>query len=283
MYLVRAEGVAFETRPELRVTLDLLDNYEACFSRGMYFAQRRLDLRPVTRAPRVYIDRLQSGSLEAYLTIIAAQLTVEAARYTPQIATLAWETFKQSFRLVEFSVGLLDRVGRPPQFDIGDITIQPHLEINGDDNVVQVDRYTYDFATQSHKQLENIASQVQAGKASRVGFSSEEDTDQLFVDDSNKDKFRYTRITQTDPEPVEVEANIYRMNKETLKGKLEALTGDQPQKIPFTFTQDQVDLCAQAFTATWSRLMVYREFQLDALGQTTISSMHLAQIIETNR
>ena len=283
MYLVYAEGRAFEGRQNLRTTLDLLDPYEICFSRALQVSQKSLKIRPATRTPKVYIERLQGNSLEAYLTIVAAGLTVEASRYAPQAISLAWETFKKSFRFVEYSVSFFDRIGRPPQINVGDITFQPYFEISGDDNIVQVDRGTYDLATQVQKRLHEIASMVSPGQVSNVEVSSTEEEEPLSINQDNKARFGARSAEQTDSEPVELECNIYRLNKESLKGHMEVpVDNETVKKIPFNFNENQLEDCATAWSAPSTRILAYRVFQVDALGQSTIKELHLSQIIANN-
>ncbi len=280
-FKVYAQGDSFaEEKLDLQISIDLLTQYQIIFSEGINLAGKRLD-RPPTEYPRLYIQRLDSGSLEAIIMAVAAG-TITTIPPTPEVARVAWDLIKEAYQAVRFCVGVFNRTGAPPTINVqGDVNV---FNIDGDNNTININSDTIGLARKHHKKFHAMASSIQPGRVDEIELSAEGDSERLYFNPSNHHDFKVSKTTRQDQQPIEFGVNVFSFNK---TGRLETVVSEEEDPKPFGFEligdDEMVERCIEALKAGHSQISAQREYEVNALGEAKITKFSIHSVLPGNQ
>lgn len=274
---IHVEGKSFKkASSDLKSAIAVLECYESTYSQCLKMAAEKNNLVPSQIKSSVRLTEVATGSL---FVKMVTDVGAAIAPLAPGLFNHAWLLYKSGYDLIGIVTKYFRINQEPMQVNIQDSTIGgPVIVVSGGGQVCNVDGDVFLAASAMHKGFRKYADLVESKDADDIRISAPGYEDLVFDKQNFRDFKGYTKKHKED-QTVEIECNITRFNKKTLKGFLEIYEGDEVFTKPFSATPGLVDICLDAFKANLITIIANREVETNALNETSVIRYHAVDIV----
>lgn len=273
---IYAAGKSFKkSSNEIKSLISVLNNYESSYNYCLKLAAEKYKIVPAQLQATIRLRTLQPGSA---LINVATEIANAVAPLAPQIFNHTWLLYKSAYDLIGIATRYFKKAEEPMKIEIKDSPGAMVNIINGDQCLTSPDVFL--AASSIQKGFSQYADLVEKGKADNINIKAIDHTDygQLEFNKQNyKDYKGYTQ-KHTDTNLVDLECNIIRFNKRTMKGLLEIYTGDTSISKPFIAKAGTPENYLDAFKAPLVTITAEKELEVNALGETTVILYHAVEV-----
>lgn len=283
-FLVHVEGEAFQEDASLAESLEILSNYSAgfsyCLNRGVQeLREKQADIP----APILRLKGARSGSLDVDTVVDCVAGIIPVAH---EVVEYGWTVYKSAADLISTATKFFKMNGKPMQIHLDESPNASAVNVMGNNNVIYVTPPVYEAAQAIHKNFDKMAAQITNHKATLISVKAIEDDGEILgeleINRDNHTSFSVPFQDITDDEPIKITCNIYRINRRTLKGALEVQEEEGVRSLSFIIEKGDINDYVDAMKATSSTVTAYREMSVNALGERTITRLHLISIVNNH-
>lgn len=275
MFKIVTDGKSYSNGIPLDSAVLILENFGEIYASSLTEACIYLKIAQ-SDVPEIKLDSVRKGSGIYDLILNGTALVLPAL---PQVYTTAWTYFKDTYMFIQTVNDFFRRNERPMNIQVDNSPNASVVYISGGD-VIVVPQPVFNVAKASLKSFSEIAKAVQADtNAHATTYYSDAYNDKKSINNENAADFISKDFAFVDEESIELEANIYKLNKKTLKGMLEFSDGELTRNVAFTADKDMAVLAAIALTAERCHITALPERQANILGESKITRFHINGII----
>jgi hypothetical protein len=269
---IYAQGRHFDQTSNLKSLMAILKNYESTYSQCLRIASEKYEIIPAQLAARIKLQNISPGSVDIRLL---TDVGTAIAPLAPQIFNYAWLLYKSGYDLIGIVLRHFRSTEEPMTIEINN---SPGATVNvalGDQIVTSSDVLSAASAIQ--KSLKGFAELISNGFANNIKISNP-NREELFFDDENKNDYIMPSKEYIEEELVQLECNIIRFNKKSLKGSLEIYDGEEIINKPFIANPEILNDCLDGFKEPMVTIQAYKEVEVNALGETMVIRYHATEI-----
>lgn len=273
MFKIITDGQSYANGIPLSAAVLVLENFGKVYDSSLTEACRSMNIA-VPDTPRIKVQSVREGSGNFDLALHAAAVVVPIL---PQVYQTAWEYFKNAHTLIQTLNEHKRNSGASMNIHIQE-SPGAAIIISGRDSIA-VTRSLLDVAKAALPSFAAIAKAIRADRnAHATTYYSQDYGAQKRITNENAEDFISEEFTTIDETEIEIEANIYKLNKKTLNGSLEFHDGDQIRTAPFVADKEVSVLAALALSSERCNITAKPERRVNILGESRIVRFHVSGI-----
>ncbi|NCC91725.1 MAG: hypothetical protein EOM10_00350 [Opitutae bacterium] len=273
MFKIVTDGKSYSDGIPLDSAVLILENFGKIYASSLTEACLSLKISP-SDTPNIKLESAQKGSGIYDLILNGTAIVLPML---PQVYATAWTCLKNAYVFIQTLNDFKKKNGTPMTIHI-DNSPGATVYVSGRDTIV-VPQPAFNVAKASLKAFSEIAKAVQADtNAHATTYYSQFYDDRKSITNENADDFISKDFSTVDEKPVELEANIYKLNKKTLNGTLEFSDGEQTRAVAFTADKDMSVLAAIALASERCNITATPERHSNILGESRIVRFHITDI-----
>lgn len=287
-FLVHIEGMMFKEGASIEEALEILSSYSEGFGISLRLAAREFYTRdfPVQR-PTIKLLTASPGSLDVstFVDTISGMspLAGVIVKKSADVVQYGWRIYKAASELITTATKVFKKTGQPMKISMINSPGAQVLVFNGDRSVAHVVPPVYEAAKAIHKSFDRMATQVQERKANRISINAIENEDDFYdsidINSINSNDFDLPENLISDPEKIELQCRIYRLNRKSRSGFLDVLGEKEPRSLSFEIVDGNMNDYVDALKSESSMVIATREMSINALGETKVKKFFLHGII----
>lgn len=273
MIKIITDGQSYSNGIPLAAAVLVLENYGKVYAAALTESCVFLNI-PMPDTPSIKLESVKNGSGHYDLIFHATAVVVPML---PQVYQTAWECFKNAHALIQALNASRKNEGPPVSIHVQDSPGAIVL-VSGRDSIT-VPRPVFNVAKTALRPFAEIAKAIRADRNAHASTYYSQDYDgQKRITNENAEDFISEEFTMIDDAEVEIEANIYKMNKKTLNGSLEFHDGDEARTVPFVVDKEMSVLAAIALSSERCNITAKPERRANILGESRIVRFHVSGI-----